>query len=37
MVLIFYVYDCLMFSPSKDKIEEVYEPFQEDFKIEDDG
>ena len=37
MVLLFYVDDCLMFIPSKDKIDEVYDSLQEDFKIEDDG
>ena len=37
MVLIFYVYDWLIFSPSKDKIDEVYAYLHEDFKIEDDG
>ena len=37
MVLLFYVDDCLMFSPSKDKIYEVYASLHADFKIEDDG
>ena len=37
MVLLFYVYDCLMFSPSKDKIDEVYASLQADFNIEDSG
>ena len=37
MVLLFYVDDCQMFSPSKDKIDEFYAFLQEDFKIEDDG
>ena len=36
MFLLFYVYDCLMSSPSKDKIDEVYAYLQEDFKIEND-
>ena len=36
MVLIFYAYDCLMFSNSKYKIDEVYAPMQEDFNIEHD-
>ena len=34
MVLLFYVDDWLMFSPSKDKIDEVYASIQEYFKIE---
>ena len=34
MVLLFYVGDCLMFSPSKDKIDEVYASLQTYFKIE---
>ena len=37
MVPLFYVDDCLMFSPSKDKIEEVYASIQVYFNIEDDG
>ena len=37
MVILFYVYDFLMFSTSKDKIDEVYASLQEDFNIEDDG
>ena len=37
MVLLFYVSDCLMFSPSKDKIDDIYTSLQEYFKIEDDG
>ena len=36
MVLLFYVDDCLMFSPSKDKIDDVYASLQEYFNIEDD-
>ena len=36
MVLLFYVDDCQMFSPYKDKIDEVYAPIKTDFKIEDD-
>ena len=35
--LLFYVYDCLLFSPSKDKIDEVYASLQSNFNIEDDG
>ena len=35
MVIIFYVEDCLMFSPFKDKIDDVYASIQEYFKIED--
>ena len=35
MVLLFYVDDCLMFSHSKDKIDEVHAFLQVDFKIED--
>ena len=34
MILLFYVDDCLMFSPSKDKISKVYAYLQEYFKIE---
>ena len=34
MVLLFYIGDCLMFSPSKDKIEEVYASIQTESKIE---
>ena len=37
MVPIFYVGNCLIFSPSKDKIDDVHSSLQEDFKIEDDG
>ena len=37
MILLFYVDDFLMFSPSKDKIDEVYASLQAYFKIEDDG
>ena len=37
MVLLFYVDVCLMFSPFRNKIDEVYSSFQEYFKIEDDG
>ena len=37
MLLLFYVDDCLMFSPSKDKIDASYASLQEDFKVEDDG
>ena len=36
MVLLFYVDDCLMFIPSKDKIDEVYDSLQEYFNIEED-
>ena len=35
MVILFYVGDCLMFSPSKYKIDDVYASIQEGFKIED--
>ena len=37
MVLLFYVDDCLMFSPSENKIYEVYASLQEYLNIEDDG
>ena len=37
MILLFYVEDCLMVSPSKDKIDEVYASIQEEFNIEDNG
>ena len=37
MVLIFHVDDCLIISPSKDKINDVYASLQEYFKVEDDG
>ena len=37
IVLIFYVYKFIMFSPYKDKIDEVYTSIQEYFNIEDDG
>ena len=37
MVLLFYVDECSMLSPSKDKIYEVYASIQEYFKIEYDG
>ena len=33
MVLLFYVDDCLMFIPSKDKVCDVYASLQADFKI----
>ena len=33
MVLLFYIDDFLMFSPSKDKIDDLYTSIQEDFKI----
>ena len=36
MVLLFYVDECLMLSPSKDEIDEVYISLQSYFKIEDD-
>ena len=36
MFLLFYVDDCLLFIPSKDKIDEVYECIQENSKIKDD-
>ena len=36
MVLLFYVNFCLMFIPSKDKIDGVYASLQEYFNIEDD-
>ena len=35
MVLFFYVDDCLIFIPHKDKIDDVYASIQVDFKIED--
>ena len=35
--LLIYVEEFLIFSPSKDKINEVHAPLQEYFKIEDDG
>ena len=34
MVILFYVYDCLMFSPFTDKIDNIYAPLQTDFNIE---
>ena len=37
MDLLFYVYDCLMFTTSKNKIDDVYDFLQADFKIEYDG
>ena len=37
IILIFYVDDCLLFSLSKDKIDEVYASIQAYFKMEDDG
>ena len=37
MVLLFYVDDCLIFRPSKYKIDEVYASPQTYSKIEDDG
>ena len=36
MVLLFYVYDCLMFSTSEDKIDDIYASLQADLNIEDD-
>ena len=36
MLLLFYVYDCIFFSHSKDKIDEVYAYFKAYFKVEDD-
>ena len=33
MVLLFNVDDCLMFSPYKDKIDELYASIKEDFNI----
>ena len=37
MILLFYVDDCLMFSPCKDKFDELYASLQAYYKIEDDG
>ena len=37
MVLLFYVDGCLMFSTSKDKMDELYASIQGYFKIEDEG
>ena len=37
MVLLFYVDDCLIFSPFNYKIDEVYASLQKYFKIEYDG
>ena len=37
MVTLFFVDDCLMFIPSKDKVDGVYASIQVDFKIEDYG
>ena len=37
MALLFYADDCLMFSPSKDRIDDVYASLQEDSNIEDDA
>ena len=34
--ILFYVDDCLIFSPSKDKIDDIYAPLQVGFKIGDD-
>ena len=36
MVLLFYVDGCLLFSPSKDKIDGIYDSLQSGFNIEDD-
>ena len=36
-VILFYVDDCLMFSPSKDKIDDVYTSLQADLNIEYNG
>ena len=36
MVLVFYVDDYLVFSPSKDKIDDIYSSLPEDLNIEDD-
>ena len=33
MILLFDVEDCLMFSPSKDKIDDVYASIRSDFNI----
>ena len=35
VVLLLYVNDCLMFIPSKDKIDDVYGSLQMDLKLED--
>ena len=37
MVLLFYVHDYLMFSPSKYKMDELYASLQKYFNLEDDG
>ena len=37
MVLLFYVDNCLLFSPYKDKIDEIYAYLRAYFNIEDDG
>ena len=37
VVILFYVYGCLTFIPSEDKIDYVYTSLRENFKIEDDG
>ena len=37
MALLLYVDDCLIFSPSNNKINYVYASLQADFKIKDDG
>ena len=36
MFLLFYVYDCLIFIPSKDKIDELHASLWSDLNIEDD-
>ena len=36
IVLLFYVDDCLFFSPSKTKVDELYASLEAYFKIEDD-
>ena len=37
IILLFYVYYCLIFGPSKDKIDDFYACLNMDFKIEDGG
>ena len=37
MVILFYVYDCLIFSPSKENVDDVYALLQAYFNMEDDG